>query len=188
MVVAHEKGLAAEIETVRVVVGASAPNAVVMRDNPLSKIPTLVLDDGTALYDSRVICQYLDESGHGPGLLPTGPGRWTALRLQALGDGLMEVLVLRIGENNRPEPIRSAPHQAAFPVKIAATLDRLEAEVTALSGPPHIGAIAVAVALSHLEFRFASDEWLQGRPALTAWHAAFDARPSMQATTFRDEY
>lgn len=188
MVVAHEKNLAGGIELERVAVGASAPNAAVMRDNPLSRIPTLVLDDGAVLYDSRVICQFLDESGTGPSLFPAGPDRWTALRLQALGDGLMEVLVLRIGENNRPEAIRSAPHQAALPVKIAATLDRLETEAPALSGPPHIGAIAVAVALSHLEFRFASDDWRRNRPALASWHAAFADRAAMQATAFRDEY
>ena len=187
MVVAHEKGLAQQIETERVVVGASAPNADVMRDNPLSKIPTLILDDGSALYDSRVICEYLDEIGDGPKLFPSGPDRFTTLRLQALGDGLMEVIVLRIGENNRAEPIRSAKHQAAFPVKIAATLDRLETEVPALS-TLHIGAIAVAAALAHLDFRFASDNWRDGHPALAAWHAGFSERPSMHATQFQDEY
>ncbi len=188
MVVAHEKGLAGRIETERVVVGASAPNAGVMRDNPLSKIPTLILDDGSSLYDSRVICEYLDHIGMVPKLFPTGPDRFTMLRLQALGDGLMEVIVLRIGENNRAEAIRSAKHQAAFPVKIAATLDRLETEVPALSAPLHIGAITVAAALAHLDFRFASDNWRDGHPALAAWHAGFSERPSMLATQFQDEY
>lgn len=188
MVVAHEKGLVGQIETERVVVGASAPNAAVMRDNPLSKIPTLTLDDGSVLYDSRVICEYLDDAGGGPKLFPSGPARFTTLRLQALGDGLMEVILLRMGENNRAEAIRSAKHQAAFPVKITATLDRLETELPALSAPLHIGAIAVAAALAHLDFRFASDNWRDGRPALAAWHAEFSERQSMLATQFQDEY
>ena len=188
MVVAHEKGLAGQIETERMVVGSAAPNPVVMQDNPLNKIPTLILDDGSILYDSRVICEYLDDIGDGPKLFPSGPGRLTALRLQALGDGLMEAILLRMGENNRAEATRSARHLAAFPLKIAATVDRLETEVRALSAPLHIGAIAVGSALAHLDFRFASDHWREGHPALAAWHAELSERPSMLATEFHDEY
>jgi len=187
MVAAHEVGIADRIEARRVVVGANNPNPEVMAVNPLNKIPTLVLDDGAALYDSRVICEYLDTLHEGPKLLPTEPAlRWSALRQQALGDGLMEVIVLRLGEQNRPPPTQSEKHLAAYRLKIAATLDRLEAD--GLRDPLHIGHIAIACALSHLDFRFAADDWRKGRPGLARWHAGFARRPSMQATEYADAY
>src|SRR5262249_56209238 len=95
MVAAHEINIASRITTERVVVGADKPNPDVMALNPLNKIPTLVLDDGAVLYDSRVIAEYLDTLHDGPKLFPADPAaRWRALRRQALGDGLMEVILL----------------------------------------------------------------------------------------------
>src|SRR4029077_14706516 len=92
MVAAHETGLFRRLDTKRVVVAANKPNPEVMAANPLNKIPTLILADGTALYDSRVICEFFDTLHAGPPLVPTAQScRWQALRLQALGDGLMEV-------------------------------------------------------------------------------------------------
>jgi len=111
MVAAHEVGIADRIRTQRVVVAPNNPNIEVMQDNPLSKIPTLVFDDGTSLYDSRVICEYFDTLHDGPKLFPANPDlRWKALRRQALGDGLMEVIVLRLGEMSRPREAQSDPH------------------------------------------------------------------------------
>ena len=116
-------------------VSAAAPNAEVMAVNPLNKIPTLVLDDGTALYDSRVICEYLDTLHDGPKLFPADAGaRWTALRRQALGDGLMDVIVLRLGEQDRPPASQSEKHLSAYRLKIATALDRLESEADAWRG------------------------------------------------------
>ena len=113
MIAAHEVGIADRIRTERVLVAANKPNADVMAVNPLNKIPTLVLDDGTALYDSRVICEYLDTLHEGPKLFPADAGaRWTALRRQALGDGLMATIVLRLGEQARPREAQSATHLA----------------------------------------------------------------------------
>lgn len=187
MVAAHETGLAQQISTERVVVSAAAPNADVMAVNPLNKIPTLVLDDGTALYDSRVICEYFDTLHAGPKLFPGEAGaRWTALRRQALGDGLMEVIVLRLGEQNRPAANQSEKHLAAYRLKVATTLDRLESEN--LEGAPTIGHIAIACALGHLDFRFAADEWRAGRLRLAGWYGGFAGRPSMQATRYVDAY
>jgi glutathione S-transferase len=189
MVAAHETGLASRLRTERVVVGANNPNAQVMAANPLNKIPTLILDDGTALYDSRVICEYFDSLHSGPKLFPAAPAdRFSVLRRQALGDGLMEVIVLRLGEQARPQQNQSDKHLAAHRLKIAATLDRLEAEERGLAEPPRIDDIAIACALSHLDFRFAADNWRLGRIRLAAWHAAFAQRPSMQATEFADAY
>ena len=189
MVAAHELGLAERIGTERVVVSAAAPNADVMAVNPLNKIPTLTLDDGSALYDSRVICEYFDTLHGGQKLIPpTAPERWTALRRQALGDGLMDVIVLRLGEQNRPAGQQSEKHRAAFRLKIATTLDRMESEAGDLAGAPTIGHIAIACALGHLDFRFADDAWRSGRPVLARWYDAFAQRPSMQATQYVEVY
>ncbi len=189
MVTAHELGLADRITTERVVVSAAAPNAAVMAINPLNKIPTLILDDGTALYDSRVICEHLDTLRAGPRLFPeTGSARWTALARQALGDGMMEVIVLRLGEQARPPSQQSEKHLAAYRLKIAAALDRLEREAEELAGPLDIGHVAVACALAHLDFRFAADDWRRGRRQLARWYGDFARRPSMHATEYVDAY
>jgi glutathione S-transferase len=189
MVAAHETGLANRIRTERVVVGANKPNADVMALNPLNKIPTLVLGDGTALYDSRVICEYLDALHDGPTLFPAdGAQRWRALRHQTLGDGLMEVNILRMGEQSRPKEAQSESHLAAYRRKIAAALDRLEIEAVGPAATPDIGQIALACALAHLDFRFAADDWRSTRPKLAAWHSSFANRPSMRATEYADVY
>ena len=189
MVAAHEIGLEDRIATERVVVGANKPNADVMALNPLNKIPTLVLADGTVLYDSRVICEYLDALHDGTKLFPSGAAaRWSALSRQALGDGLMEVAVLRLGEQSRPREAQSESHLAAYRLKVASALDRIEAEGPGHTGIPDIGHISVGCALGHLDFRFAADEWRSGRPKLTAWYAQFAARPSMRTTEYADVY
>jgi len=189
MVAAHEAGVAGGIITERVVVAADKPNAQVMASNPLNKIPTLVLDDGTALYDSRVIAEYLDTLHDGPRLFPAEPAaRWNALRRQALGDGLMEINVLRVTELRRAQAAQSEGHLAAIRLKTAAVLDRLEAEGLEASGTADIGHVTAGCALAHLDFRFAADAWRTGRPRLTQWYAAFAGRPSMRATEFVDIY
>jgi glutathione S-transferase len=187
MVAAHETNLAHCLHLKRVVVSANKPNPDVMAVNPLNKIPTLLLADGSALYDSRVICEFFDGLGHGPGIIPRDPAsRWDALRLAALGDGLMEVIVLRLGEQNRESP--SPSHLHSFKLKIATALDRLETGAGDLEGGLHIGQIAVACALAHLDFRFAADDWRGGRPRLATWYDAFAARASMRATEYVDAY
>ena len=189
MVAAHEAGLASRILTERVVVSASKPNADVMAVNPLNKIPTLVLQDGTVLYDSRVICEYFDSLHDGPKLLPSDNAvRWTALRRQALGDGLLDVLILRLVEQNRPGATQSESHLAAHRLKIAAALDRIEADGIEPSEQADVGHIAMGCALGYLDFRFAADNWRTGRPRLSGWYAEFARRPSMRATEHADTY
>jgi len=189
MVAAHEVGIAGRIVTERVVVGADKPNPDVMALNPLNKIPTLVLDGGAVLYDSRVIAEYLDTLHDGPKLFPADPAaRWRALRRQALGDGLMEVIVLRLGEQNRRKEIQSDSHLSSFRLKIGSALDRIEADGVDPAGTPDIGHIAIGCALAHLDFRFAADAWRTGRPTLSAWFGAFAKRPSMCATQYVDVY
>ena len=186
MVAAHELGIAERIETVRVVVSGTAPNEAVLRHNPLGQIPTLLLEDGTALFDSAVILDFLDHAFGGQRLIPRDAARrFAVLRLQAIGDGIMENSVRRLGERSRGA-LGSAPHAEGHRLKIGRALDRVEQEVASLAGVD-AGSIAVACGLGHLDFRFGDDDWRATRPCLAAWYAEFSARPSMQATAHRDE-
>jgi glutathione S-transferase len=188
-VTAHEKGVADRIVLEKVRVSASQANPDVLRDNPTGKIPTLILEDGSALFDSRVICEYLDAIGTGPILFPAGDARWPVLRQQALGDGLMEAIVQRMGEGRRPEDMRSEPHVRTYTQKMHAISDCLEAMSASLAASAvSIGAISIGCALAHLDFRCDDIAWRTGRPGLAAWHHGFSKRPSMLATVFRDEY
>jgi glutathione S-transferase len=182
MIFAHESGLIERLNCVRTVVAMDAPNAALLPDNPLSKIPTLVLDDGSPLYDSAVICEYLDTLHDRPKLFPpAGDARWTALRRQALADGFLDFLLLW-----RHERARAQPSQAllgAFAAKYKSTLADLEQETAALSETPFgIGHIAIGCSLSYLDFRFADLSWRDGHPRAAAWHALFAERPSVKAT------
>lgn len=183
MVAAHELGLADRIQTVRTVVAMTRPNLDLLPDNPLSKIPTLVLDDGTAIYDSLTICEYLD-SLDGPRLFPAaGPARWTALTWHALANGLLDTLILWRNERDKPLPQQTPEWLAAFATKTTASLDRLQGMTPALDAAPlGIGHIAIGCALSYLDFRFPDLAWRNDRAALATWHNAFEARPSMLAT------
>jgi glutathione S-transferase len=188
MVAAHELGLAGRIERVRTVVRMTEPNADLLPDNPLSKIPTLVLADGTVLIDSVVICEYLDALAGGGRLFPpSGPERWTALARHALGNGLLDILILWRNERDKPEAKRLPELLDSFAVKTRAALDRLERNAPSLAAARFgIGHIAVGCCLSYLDSRFPDLDWRSGRPALTAWHKGFRARPSAQATEIVD--
>ena len=188
MVVAHETGQADRIEIIRSVVAMSEPNPELMRVNPLSKIPTLVLDDGTVLQDSSVICEYLDTLNEGPRLFPAaGQARWAALKRHALGSGLLDLLIIWRNERDRPAELQSAPHLAAYAVKAHATFDALERDVEALTATPFgIGHIAIGCALSYSDFRFPNEDWRKGHDRLARWHEGFAARPSARATEPRD--
>jgi glutathione S-transferase len=190
MVVAHETGVISRIETIRVEVASSKLSAEVMAENPLNKIPTLVPPDGPALFDSRVICEYFDSLTAGPALFPpSGPGRWVALRREALGSGIMENGVARVGESFRPAERKSEPHLTAFRTKIERALDVLESEAPQLSRDIFsIGHVSIGCALSYLDFRFEEDAWRRGRPALSEWHNVFSERPSVIATAHVNVY
>jgi glutathione S-transferase len=182
MVVVHELGLADRITRVRTVAATTKPHAGLMADNPLSKIPTLVLDDGTVIYDSPVICEYLDGLSGAPKLHPGEPkARLAALRRQALGDGFLDLLVLLRDERMRANP--SDMHKASAAARKAAVLDSLEQEADALAATPFgIGHVAIGCALSYLDFRYADEDWRRPRPRIAGWHADFAARPSVRAT------
>jgi glutathione S-transferase len=182
MIVAHETGLVDKLTLVRTVAAATRPHAELMHDNPLSKIPTLVLDDGRPLYDSPVICEYLDQLHGGAKLFPAETqGRFDALRRQALGDGLLDLLILLRDERLRQHP--SEVHLASYAARRKATLACMNAEVDQLSATPlTIGHIGIGCALGYLDFRYASEDWRQDHPQLARWHAEFSARQSVRNT------
>ena len=185
MIAAHELGVADRIETVRVVVDQTAPNPEVVKHNPLGRIPTLVLDDGLVLQDSGVIVEYLDSTFGGSLIPSSGPERWRALSLQSLADGVMEADLRWMEERGQPIERRREAIVAGTSAKIWASLDRIEAD---LPVGATVGAIAVASALAHLDFRFPDAPWRPGRPRLEPWFADFSRRPSMIATAFVDNY
>lgn len=189
MIAAHELGLAERFSTVRTVVHPEVPHEGLMADNPLSKLPTLVLDDGSALFDSRVICEYFDGLAGGARLFPAaGSERLAALRDQALGDGLMDIALLWLMERYEPEERRSPKLIAAFQTKLARTLDRLEADIGAIAARPYdIGHLTIGTSLSYLDFRFPDLAWRNGHDRLAAWHAGFAARPAVQANPVVDD-
>jgi glutathione S-transferase len=188
MIVAHELGLSERMRIVRTVVAASTPNLELMKENPQSRLPTLRLDDGTAIYDSRVICEYLDSIGGGKLFPPAFPERLVALRRQALGDGMLDTMLTWRGEQLRPSERRSGKHIDAWRLKTVMSVDRLEDEAAALSGSPFsIGHIAVGVALGYIDFRFSELHWRDGHPHLAKWYETFAARPSVAANQPVDE-
>ena len=184
MVCAHETGLADRIETVLAVVAMTRPHLELMRENTLGKIPALVTDNGVVLFDSAVICEYLDGLHSGPRLFPSSPERrWEALRWHALGDGMIDLLILWRNELLRPEGQRSADVLAAFALKIRASVAALDRETAAIASAPFgIGHIAVGCALRYIDFRFPHLDWRDGRAEISGWFEAFGARPSARLT------
>jgi glutathione S-transferase len=183
MIAAHEMGLQDRLRTVRTVVGGTTPHRELMRINPLGKIPTLELEDGSVLYDSPVICEYLDTLHDGGKLFPaTWPERGVALRRLALGDGMLDAALPWLGERFRPPEKQSQPHMDLWRAKLLACVDALEQEADALGeGALTIGHVAIGVALGYLDFRFDELHWRDGRPRLAAWQATFIQRPSVLA-------
>lgn len=193
MIAAHEIGIEGRLTRARNVVALHRPNDVVMAYNPLSKLPTLVVDkaDGSreVFYDSHVICTYLD-AHFAPGrLVPERrEDRLAALRQEALGNGVMELLLLRLFEGLRPEEFRSTELLSSLHRKLRRSLEVMEQDVPSLAARPFdLGHITIGVALSYLDFRFAAEEWHTAHPALKRWHDDFSARPSVQATVPFDD-
>lgn len=181
MVCAHELGLLDRLDRVRSVAAMLRPNPSIMAANPLSKIPTLVREDGSTLFDSAVICEYLNELAGGPLFPPAGETRWQALRWHALGDGLLDALILWRNERERAAPL--PPLLDAFDLKVRAALQLLDAEAAALAAAPFsIGTLTVGCALGYMDYRFAALGWRTIAPRLSDWHAVLCRRPSFQAT------
>ncbi|MCG8510969.1 MAG: glutathione S-transferase N-terminal domain-containing protein [Rhodospirillales bacterium] len=186
MVCAMEAGLESRIE--KVPTSPQSDEQSLAEQNPLSKVPTLMLDDGTALYDSTLICEYLDSLHDGPKLFPeTGPARWSARLRHSLGHGIIDASVQCRYEGMRPEDLQWDEWAAKQKRKIARALDVIEHEaetdlLPAADGDLTIGEIAIGCALGYLDLRFAADDWRHNRPALSSWYEDLSGRPSMQAT------
>jgi glutathione S-transferase len=183
MIAAHEMGLSERLQIVRTTVGGTTPHAELMRINPLGKIPTLELEDGSVIYDSPVIIEYLDTLHTGPKLYPAAwPERLTALSRHALGQGMLDNALPLLGEGIRPAERQSEPHKELWRAKLRACVDALEHEAEALGASAFtVGHLAIGVALAYLDFRFADMAWRDGHKKLATWHGIFDARPSVRA-------
>ncbi len=182
---AIETGLDSRVE--RVATDPWSPDTDLPASNPLGKVPALELDDGTVLFDSRVICEYLDSLHDGAKMYPeSGAARWQALRMAAIGDGICDAAINRLLDTRRPENLQSADWQARQKHTMARACDLLEAEAASLDSPGDgtvtIGQLSVASALGYLDLRFDADQWRQGRPALMAWFETFAQRPSIATT------
>jgi glutathione S-transferase len=180
-IVVSELGLTDRIEVVTA--DTSDPSDPLPRQNPLGKIPTLVLEDGSTLFDSRVVVEYLDHLCGGGRLVPAGEARFAQLRLQALADGICDAAVLRVYEERfRPPEGRNAGWLARQEGKIARSLEVLEAAPPTFPERPRIGEIALACALGYLDLRF-EGTWRAQHPKLVAWLDDFAARvPAFEAT------
>lgn len=159
------------------------PATMPVAQNPLGKIPTLERPDGPAIYDSRVICQYLNARA-GAALYPSAPRLWESLTLEATGDGILDAAILMVYEGRvRPEEMRVDAWVDAQWAKVARALDALGARwMSHMYGPIDIGQIAVACALGYLDFRLDARNWREGHDGLAAWYAEFSKRESMAAT------
>lgn len=160
------------------------PSDTIRKQNPLGKIPALILEDGSALFDSPVILEYLDAMAGGGRIIPReGNARWDVLRLHAIADGIMDAALLLVYEKRfRPKEhwvAKWTDHQAG---KITRALDVLEASPPALTTTPDIGQIGLACALGYLDLRF-EGKWRENYPKLVQWLDDFAARvPAFEKT------
>lgn len=187
LVFAHEAGLANRLEVIHHETSPTLRNEQVFALNPLGKVPVLITEDGTALFDSAVICEYLDGLHGGRPLIPAPRAqRFRALRNQALATGLADAgIAVRWEAQRRPEALRWAPLLEGHLQKVIAACDELERD-TPNDNEVDIGTIALATALDWIAFRQVHD-FRHERPRLAAWHAAFCARDAMRVTAFHGD-
>lgn len=182
LVTAHELGLDERMQLLPSNANPVQRDQQIIRDNPLGKVPTFYADDGQVLYDSRVICEYLNDLAGGSLFPASGAKRWEALTLQSLGDGILDgALIARYEDVARPEPLRWPEWRAAQLDKAETSLAYLDARPQLLEGRVDIGAIAVGCALWYLDLRFGDFGWRDRHPVAAKWFEAFGKRPSMQA-------
>jgi len=179
-----EIGLENEVELIDTQVTPIKPNEDLNATNPIGKVPALLTKNGLALFDSPVICEYLDGLHSGTKMFPeNGAARWLALRRQALGDGLLDAAILgRYESTLRPAEKLWRDWLDAQMGKIYRSLDAMNVEAKKLEGIVDIGTITIACALGYLDFRYDQINWRSARSDLSAWFEKFSLRPSMVAT------
>lgn len=183
MACAHLTGQAQHIEWLQSAAHPVNRDARIAAHNPLAKVPTLILEDGHSLYDSRVICEYLASLSDNA-LFPTGPARWGALTRQALGDGLVDAALLaRYELTARPLEKQWPTWREALLTKVSACLTEIESIASTLGiDQPTIGDISIGCGLGYLDFRFPEIDWRTACPQAARWNEAFQSLPAMQAT------
>ena len=185
LVSAHELGIADRIELLSSAAHPINRDQEIVGHNPLGQVPTFFTDDGSVMYDSRVICEYLDSLKPGR-LLGSGDRRWRALTEQSLADGLLDAaLLVRYETAVRPQDLRWGAWTQSQLGKVNSALDWLEAWAPQFGDRVDLGTITIGCGLGYLDFRFPDLGWRQSRPQLSHWFAQFEKRPSMKATTPR---
>ena len=184
MVVAHELGLESRIEKLPSAAGPVNRDRTIIPSNPLGQVPTFFTDDGQVLYDSRVVCEYLNELGGGDLIPREGSRKWLALTEQSLADGILDAALLsRYEQALRPAEFRWDSWVGGQMDKVKCGLDHFEAGMAgARAQAIDIGTLTLACALGYLDFRFADLGWREGRPVLAAWFKEMSERPSIKAT------
>ena len=176
LVCAHELGVADRIELIDEYDGLSSTN-------PLSKVPALITDDGRAIYDSLVICFYLDAQSESPMLIPEEPAaRLDVLLSHALTNGVMDAVVSTVMERARPEQKQWGGFRTDQRGKAERALDSLESQASALNGSIDLASISLGAMLGYLDLRMPELDWRNRCSGLAAWYEVFSARPSMRAT------
>ncbi len=185
LIAAREAGVIDQIEVINVSASPIDRNMEIAVANPIGKIPTMMLDDGRAIFDSRVICEYVDNMSNGIKLFPAHiDSRMAALTLQALGDAMMDAsLLARYETFMRPKEFLWQEWLDGQREKITASLDCLETQCAeTLDGPINIGHVTIGCALAYIEFREILPDWKAGHDKLAGWYSRFSQRDSMVAT------
>jgi glutathione S-transferase len=188
MVALEETGLRSQVELTRSVVPTEDAAHMIWSVNPLGQIPTLILDDGRALYDSLVICLYLEQRCGPDTLLPSEPGkRLDALQRHALGNGLTEDMVLLLIERFTPVEKQMPVRLQRYALKLQKTLSCIEADPDLTDSRRFdLGDIAIATALAYIEFRKLKPDWQAEFPKTAQWFGRVSQRPSLVAAKLRD--
>ncbi|MBT2303065.1 glutathione S-transferase [Variovorax paradoxus] len=183
LVAGHELGLNDRIRLLPSNAGPIQRDKEIIAKNPLGKVPTFITDNGQVLYDSRVICEYLDDLAGGNLFPRAGSVRWAALTLQSLGDGILDgALLARYEDVARPEALRWSEWRAGQLDKAETSLAHLDSHPEMLEGRVDIGSLTVACALWYLDLRFANFDWRSRHAGVASWFAKFSQRPSLQCT------
>lgn len=184
LVTLKELGLEDKVEKVLVTTTVVEQNAELAANNPVAKIPTLVMDNGKGLYDSRVITAYLASLASTPALYPaSGDARWDVLRLEATADGLMDAAVnARYERGLRPAEKQWDDWVDGQMKKVHGALKALNAVAPSFGDTLNAGIVGAACACGYLDFRYKDIGWRESYPALAAWYAKFSERSSMQET------
>jgi glutathione S-transferase len=182
LVTAHELGLDHKIQLLPSNAHPVNRDRQIIETNPLGKVPTLYTDDGQTLYDSRVICEYLNSLADGPLFPASGRQRWSTLTQQSLGDGILDAALLaRYEDVARPEEFRFTDWKLAQMDKFETSLKALNNEPSQLAGRVDIGTLTVGCALWYLDLRFSEIAWRDRYPKVASWYQTFGQRPSMSA-------